>query len=130
MRDTVAVVPADGWRAVYAREEVDAAEEDATKQLTVVPLVAFGLLLDIDSYEKQLVGMVPDGNVIVPCMSPTFVGYLSRDAQLSSMLPNLVEWRAAQAALAEQEKLEEEIRGEQAQSTSEKFSESGATGPN
>lgn len=129
MHDTVALLPADGWRAVYARED-SVESDDATRQLSAVPLVAFALIMDIEDCEEQLVGMVPDGNVIVPCVSPTFVGYLARDAQLSSMLPDLEEWRGAQREQAEREKLEDEIRGEQAKSTSEKFSETGATGPN
>lgn len=129
MRDTAAFIPADGWRAVYAVEDAPDSE-DATEQLRAVPLVAFALLMDLDDGEEQLVGMVPDGNVIVPCMSPTFVGYLERDRHLSSMLRNLEEWRTAQAQEAEREALAEEVRGEQMKSASEKPTPTGPVGPN
>lgn len=130
MRDTAAVLPGDGWRAVYAVEG-DVEGEDATALLRSVPLVAFRLVMDFDvDGEPELMGMVAEGNAIVPCLSPTLVGYLPADGQLSSLLPDLLLWHQAQLREAEADALASEISEEQAKSTSEKFSESGATGPN
>ncbi len=122
MNDIVGMLPADGWRAVYAKEEPAESEHYPveTDELILVPLIAFACLMEIGSGEPEIVGMVPEGNSIVPCVSPTFIGYLQRDARLDSMLANLKQWKDAQKELAEEEQQASEILEEQAKGSSER----------
>lgn len=102
-------IPADGWRAVYVREI-----EGVPPELHSVPLICFSVIEDLDTGEEQMVGMIAEGPQIVPCLSPTFLGYLPRDARLDSMTEELQAWIKEQAEEAERDKLTAEIREEQA----------------
>lgn len=121
MRDFVGMLPADGWRAVYAKEEPHSEHYPVeTDAMTLVPLVAFTCLEELESGQGEIVGMIVEGNSIVPCTSPTFIGYLHRDARLDSMLSNLSEWKEIQAAEAQRERSASEIAEEQAKVSSER----------
>ncbi len=100
------IIPGDGWRAVYV------SEGDTWEALKIVPIVCFALIADLETDEGELVGMVPEGTQIVPCMSPTFIGYLARDKNVDVMIPLLVEWKKRQDEKEEKERLEKEIREE------------------
>lgn len=102
-------IPADGWRAVYVKEI-----EGYEPTLETRPLICFSVIDDMDTGEEQMVGMIAEGVEIVPCLSPTFLGYLPRDHRPECMLEELQAWIKEQAEEAEREKLAAEIREEQA----------------
>lgn len=113
------MIPANGWQAVYVKEDAsDAGYQCASDKLTIVPLVCFALMEEQE--DSQIVGMVPDGNTVIPCVSPTFLGYLAKDARLDSMLEPLNAWLVVQAEEDQRRALAAEIQSEQAKSGSEK----------
>jgi hypothetical protein len=107
-----ALVEANGWRAIYVIEEPVSKE----KILEEVPIVCWALVESCCSDEQQMIGLVPDGTNVVPCISPTFLGYLAAGVNIQTMIPALNDWKTWQAEETNREQLKDWIRGEQAKS--------------
>lgn len=90
--------PANGWRAVYAVREDDWAPGEYIRQ--DITLICFALITNEQGGDCQLVGMIPDGMDISPCVTDHFIGYLSEKDSLD--LPEIIaafcDWKEARAA--------------------------------
>lgn len=93
---------ATGWGAVYANEKPD----KVGNPFEVVPLVCAAMIADEETGETSIVGMVPEGLEFIPCVSPTFLGYLAPNQSVEDFLPILTEWRGDQTPERQREKAE------------------------